>query len=449
MAGRGPTGCGCVPAWRTPRRWSTSSPLGRWGGERRVVACNAVPYHRADGQLAGWRGSARDVTDLLHARAQALARHEQSFEERLAHAAAQSGIGFAELDVVSGRMAFDAVACSNHGLPFPHPPYSAADWLGAVHEADRAQATEALNEALARSGHMEARYRFVRPDGSQPWLEVIASVRHDEAGRPTVVTGTCRDVTVQVVAERLRQEKDAAERASQAKSEVVARVSHELRTPLNAILGLAQLMALDGDHLSSAQRTRVAGIEDAGRRLLALVNDMLDVARLEQGAQTLASDRVDLAEAWHRVVALVQPLATPRRVVLAPWPSGPRWALADARAVEQVLINLLSNAIKYNREGGRVWVEVDAAGMALPSPADMLRLTLCDEGQGLDADQLAQLFQPFNRLGAERQRIEGTGLGLVIARKLAEAMLGRLEATSRPGEGSRFTLSLPAAAAQA
>ncbi|MFO1341391.1 MAG: HAMP domain-containing sensor histidine kinase [Burkholderiaceae bacterium] len=291
------------------------------GGEQRIVACSAVPYHGADGRLAGWRGSARDVTDQL-----------------------------------------------------------------------RAQATTALNEAVAHRGHMEG----------------------------------------------------VAEHASQATSEVVARVSHELRTPLNAILGLAGLMALDGDGLSPAQCSRVRGIEDAGRRLLALVNDMLDMARLEQGAQPLARERVDLAEAWGRAVALVQPLAAPRRVSLAPWPAGPRWAWADARAVEQVLINLLSNAIKYNREGGRVWAEVSAAPAGVGGDSGLLCLSLCDEGSGLDATELAQLFQPFNRLGADRQRIEGTGLGLVIARQLAEAMHGRLEATSRPGQGSRFTLSLPA-----
>lgn len=419
--------------------------LSAWavGGESRIVAINALPFFGAEEKFGGWRGSARDVTDLLFAQARARERRQLSFEDRLVEAAADSGIGFAELDVASGRMAFDAVACANHGLPFPHPPYQVAEWLAAVHPDDQPGAQAALEEALARTGRMAARYRFLKPGGEQTWLEVTASVRRAEDGGPGLVTGTCRDVTAQVRNEELLREKEAAERASRAKSEVVSRVSHELRTPLNAILGLAQLMALDDASLTASQRTRVAGIGAAGRHLLHLVNDMLDLARLEQGPRAPMSERVDVLEQVRQAMAMVQPLAAARQVRLEP-PApalGPGWAWADERALQQLLINLLSNAIKYNREAGRVWVEWRPAR----GGDGAHRLAVCDEGPGLTAAQQAQLFQPFNRLGAERRGVEGSGLGLVIARKLAETMQGGLDVESREGEGCRFWLSLPAA----
>lgn len=411
---------------------------------RRIVAINAVPHFDTVGRIAGWRGNARDVTDLLAAQAQARARRALSFEERLAEAAAQSGIGFAELALPGGQMAFDAVACANHGLPFPHPPYHLGDWIAAVHPEDRPRAEAALHEAVERSGRMETRFRFIRPDGQMPRLDISARVRRDEQGRATMLTGTCRDVSAQVHAEQLLHEKEAAERASRAKTEIVARVSHELRTPLNAILGLAQLMALDDTTLPLAQRTRLAGINEAGRRLLGLVNDMLDLSQLEQGGLRLTPEAVDLAAAWQRCCSLVQPLADQRGVTLQPWSvtAGAVRAWADPRGLEQVLINLLSNAIKYNREGGKVWAEwVDDA--ATTSPPPRVRLGVCDDGPGLGPTQQAQLFQPFNRLGAEHRRIEGSGLGLVIARKLAESMRGELGVDSTPGDGSRFWLALP------
>lgn len=253
--------------------------------------------------------------------------------------------------------------------------------------------------------------------------------------------GTTRDVTARVEREILLRDKAALEEASRAKSVFLSRVSHELRTPLNAILGFAQLMALDqGQPLSSQQLHRLDGVRRAGEHLLEMVNDVLDIVRIEQGAMSLHDQAVNLADIVATCVHAVQPLANDRPVTLLTQVPDGLHARADARALEQMLLNLLSNAIKFNRPGGSVTLTAmaDARGVAL---------SVIDDGVGLSADEVAQLFQPFNRLGAERKRVAGSGLGLVIVRELARAMGGDVTVTSQPGKGSCFSVSLPAATA--
>ncbi len=262
-------------------------------------------------------------------------------------------------------------------------------------------------------------------------------------GRPRGWRGSSRDISAQFAAEALRRDKEAAEQASRAKSEFLSRVSHELRTPLNGILGFAQLMALDADApLAGEQRRRLDGVRAAGAHLLELIDELLDLARIEQQqGRPLALEPVDVGAALARCLALVRPLATAHRVELPERAPAPRWARAQPRALEQVLINLLDHAIKHNRAGGAVEVEIadDRPGL--------LRIAVRDGGSGLDAAQLAQRVQPFDP-GAERRRVGGSGLGLVIARDLVEAMGGRFDIdNSRPGVASTYTVRLAACAA--
>lgn len=265
--------------------------------------------------------------------------------------------------------------------------------------------------------------------------------------------GTTRDVTAMVDAARrrrqfeqsrldnevLRREKAAAENANRAKSAFLSRASHELRTPLNAVVGFAQLMAMDHAHpLAPEQAHRLDGIRRAGQHLLDMITDVLDLARIEQGAQRLRREPVDLPSVVVACLATVRPLAEARGVrLLADLPAR-CVVMGDAMALEQVIINLLSNAIKYNRPGGEATVRAGRDGARI-------WFSVSDQGQGLDQAALAQLFQPFNRLGAERRRIEGSGLGLVIVRELAQAMAGEVEARSEPGEGCEFVVRLVAA----
>jgi signal transduction histidine kinase len=272
---------------------------------------------------------------------------------------------------------------------------------------------------------------------------------HDEQGAFTGWRGTARDVTERLRAAAAARESEAtlhrleaAEQANRGKSEFLSRVSHELRTPLNGILGFMEVMALDRENaLAPEQRRRLEGAQRASRHLLGLVDDVLDLTRIERDDFRLTLGGVDLQRVAAGALALVAPLAQTHDVRLPGSPAETCWVRAERRALEQVLMNLLSNAIKYNRRGG-------AVGLEVAREAHRLRITVWDEGPGLTEAQRRQLFQPFNRLGAERTRAEGTGLGLVIARQLARAMGGDVQAASRPGAGSRFTLELDAAGVQ-
>jgi PAS domain S-box-containing protein len=425
-----------VAASRALAPWQREFRIVR-DGVARWIETRAVPErHPAGGTL--WHGFSSDVT----------ARKEielalRSSEERWSLAAEAAGIGIAEFDLDSGQMSFDARACANHGLKFPQTNYLLTDWLAAVHPADRYTVQERVDQTLASGGMLETRYRMQRPDGSEATLEILARCTHGDGQRVSGLVGTCRDVTQQAAHEQLYREKEAAERASRAKSEFLSRVSHELRTPLNGILGFAQLMAIDRVHpLAADQARRLDSVLRAGRHLLELINDMLNLARIEQEDFSLQRTPVNLTATLQTCFSLIQPLADSAGVRLVAPSKRACWAQADARAVEQVLLNLLSNAIKYNRPAGSVRVTLSRSGT-------QMQVAVSDEGEGLSEDQQSHLFQPFNRLGAEQRRVEGTGLGLVIARELAASMNGELRVHSEPGKGSTFTLLLPAGAAPA
>ena len=407
------------------------------------VSNSATPIVDAEGRFAGYRGTARDVTEqvdaMLQADAQAV-RLRQS-EERWELAARATGIGIAELDVASGVVHMDERARLNHGITALDRPLTLADWLHNIHPDDLAGVRAAVGTAIAQCGRLESRYRLVGDDKVVRLLEIVARGTRGPDGRTQTIVGTCRDVTQQAAHEQLLRDKEGAERANRAKSEFLSRMSHELRTPLNGILGFTQLMALDRVHpLAPDQQRRLDSVHRAGRHLLGLINDVLDLARIESEDFSVQPEPVDLALALDACLTLIAPLARDARVVLPVAPATPCWVRADRRGLDQVLMNLLSNAIKYNRAGGRVSVALQAEG-------GRVELAISDEGAGLSAEQQARLFQHFERLGAEASPIEGTGLGLVISLDLARAMGAEISVRSACGAGSTFTLSLPEASA--
>ncbi|WP_019569149.1 PAS domain S-box protein [Thioalkalivibrio sp. ALE11] len=241
-----------------------------------------------------------------------------------------------------------------------------------------------------------------------------------------------------------------AERASQAKSQFLSNMSHELRTPLNSILGFAQLLAESPrEPLSQRQARQVAHIRQSGTHLLNLITDVLDLSRIETGRLTLSLEPVDIDAILHEALEMVRPLAREREISLHHATPDHDWppVHADATRVRQILINLLTNAIKYNRDHGRVEVVVDPEA-SVPEHADgtapgYLAVEVRDTGPGIPEEQRHRLFQPFERLGQEGGGIEGTGIGLVIARELATRMGGDLDFTSTVGEGSCFRIVLP------
>ncbi|MBL8350511.1 MAG: PAS-domain containing protein [Burkholderiaceae bacterium] len=313
--------------------------------------------------------------------------------------------------------------------------------LERLDETGRQSLGKAIDGMPLAEGH---RYRRTRADGTV--LEVVSRFAADGS-----LVRTFTDITASVAAEaalvaardEAERERELAERASRAKSEFLSRMSHELRTPLNAILGFGQLLQADaGDPLSPGQRERLDELLRGARHLLTLINDVLDVARIEAGSLQLTLAPVDLVDLARECLQLVQPMAQARAVALALRfePALPAWqVMADPTRLKQVLLNLLTNAIKYNRDAG----EVRIGGRRT---ADGLVVEVADQGPGIRAEHQARLFQPFERLDRDGT-VEGTGIGLALSRSLVELMHGEIGVRSAPGAGSVFWVRLPDAAA--
>ena len=236
----------------------------------------------------------------------------------------------------------------------------------------------------------------------------------------------------------LIQQRDDAEAANRAKSKFLTSMSHELRTPLNAVLGFAELLELDlADRPELAENAHE--ILQAGRHLVRLVDDLLDLARIESGGVTLSLQPVCMGDVVESALALVRLQAQQQgiRLLFQPDVGCDPWALADKDRLRQVLVNLLSNAVKYNRKEGRVEVRVNQSGQTV-------RLAVIDTGLGISEEAQRQLFKPFNRLGREAGRIEGTGIGLVIAQRLIHAMGGEINLQSTVDVGTEFAVDLKA-----
>jgi PAS domain S-box-containing protein len=283
---------------------------------------------------------------------------------------------------------------------------------------------------------------YICKDGSRfPAIVSITALR-DDFGEIIgyLLIGTDNSAR-KLAEEKLHSATAAAEKANLAKSEFLSRMSHELRTPLGAILGFAQLVESGEPAPTASQKRSVDQILKAGWYLLELINEILDLALIESGRLSLSLEPTSLAEVMRECSAMIEPHAQKRAVTVAFPPTGrPYVVQADRTRVKQVLINLLSNAIKYNRAGGSVVVDCVAT-----SP-DRIRLSVRDDGEGLAPELLAQLFEPFNRLGQEANAEEGTGIGLVVCKRLVELMGGRIGAESTVGKGSVFWFELDQAA---
>ena len=283
--------------------------------------------------------------------------------------------------------------------------------------------------------------RFVTKAGEVVWVRATVTLLRDSTNAPWRIVGVVEDITEHLRLEEAEHAREAAEASNRAKSDFLSRMSHELRTPLNAMLGFAQLLEIDQRHpLAPSHLPWVGQIQRAGWHLLDMINDVLDLSRIESGNMRLHITTLDLPELVAATVALVASDALGRGIRisqdLAP---GTAAVLGDATRVKQILTNLLSNAVKYNADAGRIHI---ASRLTLH---EGIEISVTDTGIGMTEEQMAELFKPFNRLGRERTALQGTGIGLVISRRLAELMGGSIGVKSFPGEGSSFTLRLPKA----
>ncbi len=298
---------------------------------------------------------------------------------------------------------------------------------------------------VTTTGRFEDEGWRMRQDGSVFWANVIITTIRDQGGNLRGYVKLTRDLTErkrldQVLLDKnteLELAKLAAEKANLAKSDFLSSMSHELRTPLNAILGFAQLLEAGSPPPTAAQIARLHQIIKAGWYLLELINEILDLAMIESGKLSLSHEPVSLLEVMYECQALIEVQAQQRDIQLSFVPFDSSWSVfADRTRVKQVLLNLLSNAIKYNREQGTVEIKCTEI-----SPG-RLRISIKDSGEGLPSEKLAQLFQPFNRLGQEAGTVEGTGIGLVVTKQLVELMDGSIGVESTVGTGSTFWLEL-------
>jgi PAS domain S-box-containing protein len=357
-------------------------------------------------------------------------------EERLGLALEAAGMGYWDLDVPSGETVWSPQLEALFGC-VPGSLDSADAFTERVHPQDRQQVQDWAEAAIGGGQPGKLQFRVSWPNGEIRWMQAQARVYLDGGDRPVRMVGVVADITEQRHGEEaLTQARQEADRANRAKSEFLSRMSHELRTPLNAILGFGQLLQLG--ELSERQRESVDQILRGGRHLLGLINEILDVSRIETGSLALSREAVDAQEVLKEIIDLIRPLAAEREVrIEAPSGEGCSCTVqADRQRLRQVLLNLASNAIKYNRHGGTI------SFLCEPVPDGWVRIGVRDTGPGLSAEKMGRLFTPFDRLGAEETEIQGTGMGLVLAKGLMEAMGGTVTADSVEGQGSTFTIEL-------
>ncbi|MCB1954459.1 MAG: PAS domain S-box protein [Rhodocyclaceae bacterium] len=299
-----------------------------------------------------------------------------------------------------------------------------------------------LSEAFARLGNetRESEHEGLHASGARVPLRVFhRTMRID--GQPKMVVIAMDVSRIKAAEQRLLAAKEEAERANQAKSAFLSRMSHELRTPMNAILGFGQILQMDPVLARGEQKDSIDEILRAGEHLLDLINEILDLSRIEVGKLSLRSEPVSVADCVLRAVAQIRPAAEAARVgIEGPALEGQLVLQTDRTRLMQILLNLLSNAVKYNRPGG--WVRLSVARQADP---ERLRVLVEDSGVGIAAEDLGRIFDPFERVSAHENVIEGAGIGLALTRKLVEAMGGQITVESRLGEGSRFCFELPVA----
>ncbi|MBI5258925.1 MAG: PAS domain S-box protein [Burkholderiales bacterium] len=408
-------------------------------GELYWVSLNIEPIVGEGGEVTEYIAIQSDITERKRAeQAAARVRH------RLQQAQQMARLGSVEHDLASGQVLCSAemlrlVGCTGEDRQIDYE----AMWQP-VHPDELVALRERYEAAINAGAPLDVELRLTGADGAVRWAHALGALEGWDDGRPALYRLVVQDITERKLVEQAERDRQLLEQAARTQVEVLSRVSHELRTPLHAVLGFAEMLERhEAAHLAERSRAQLAHIRDSARHLLLIVNDILELTRLRGRRDALSLVPVALCPVVKEAVAMLEPLAAAREVSVqvSPGVSGP-WVQADRQRLLQVVINLLGNAIKYNRHGGRVVLGCDT------DASQQVLLSVADTGPGIAPQAQARLFEPFFRaeaLAPGARRDDSSGLGLAIARAMAEAMGGDISVDSAPGHGSTFTLRLQGA----
>jgi len=404
-------------------------------GDEYWLETTIVPFLDEDGYPYQYVAAETDITMLFNS------------EERLVRSQEFANIGSWEWDIRTGEVYWsDQTALLLGGNKEFYADYE--NFINVIHPEDRASVIEAINKCVEAGSEFDIEHRVIHPDGTVCWMHERGNVIRDKNGQPLRMLGVMQDVTNRKEAEQtILLAKDAAENANRAKSKFLSSMSHELRTPMNAIIGFGQLLLMEDDELTKNQAENVNEILNAGNHLLGLINEVLNLSKIEAGKIELSIDAVNLGDVLVESICLVAPLVDRKGINISVEYPGEAIGIdslsnrgpvvrADSSRLKQVMINLLSNAIKYNHDNGSIVIRCHINDSTA-------KIEVVDTGIGISKKQQKELFMAFNRLGAEQSEVEGTGIGLIITKNIIELMGGEIGVESELGEGSSFWVSIP------
>ncbi|MCW8924020.1 MAG: response regulator [Gammaproteobacteria bacterium] len=371
-------------------------------------------------------------------------------EDRLNRSQAFANIGTWDWNINTGDLYWSERIAPLFGYEKGTVKHSYDNFLESVHPDDRQYVIDSVENCIYHGARYDIEHRVIWLDGSLHWVHESGDVvRDQESGQPLHMLGVVQDITdSKRVEQELIDAREEAELANRAKSEFLSSMSHELRTPMNAIIGFAQLLQMDKEVLNEVQLDNIKEIITAGNHLLTLINEVLDLSKIESGHLDLDIKAVNISEVMRECLNLLSPLSDKRGIAVTFLCDDEELSIdqacqknlevrADRTRLKQVIFNLLSNAVKYNRDGGQIVVSSSEPDLRT------IRISIQDTGNGIPEDKQSQLFKIFNRLGAEHSEVEGSGMGLVITKNIIELMDGRIGVISEVGEGATFWIELP------